>query len=113
MRRTDSESEKPTRPNRRRQLSWKRARSLVLVMLTLTAVVTELRKPKAERTWEGQLGGLIPYDLRRPTLARARLRWWNASDKRIFVPKVLGVGWTVNFRRVVDLSAAQLGRREA
>ena len=65
------------------------------------AVATELLKPADERTWEGKIAGLVPYDLRRPTLARARERLWNPADPRIFVPTVFGVGWTVNFGRLL------------
>ena len=46
------------------------------------AVVTELRKPVPERSWQGSLAGVVPYDLRRPTFARVRQRWWNAEDER-------------------------------
>jgi uncharacterized membrane protein len=37
-----------------------------------------------------------------PTLERAKSRWWNPQDDRLFVPTVFGVGWTIN--------AARLGR---
>ncbi len=46
----------------------------------------------------GKIFGLVPYDLRAPTLARLRERLWNAGDARFLVPTVFGVGWTVNFR---------------
>lgn len=42
----------------------------------------------------------IPYDWRRPTLARLKSRWWNADDRRIFTPKTYGAGWDVNLREV-------------
>jgi hypothetical protein len=45
------------------------------------AVVTELRKPREERTWEGSLAGVVPYDFRLPTPARVRQRWWNHDDE--------------------------------
>ena len=64
------------------------------------AVATELLKPAEERTWEGRIAGVVPYDLRRPTLARVRERLWNPADHRVFVPTVFGVGWTVNFGRL-------------
>ena len=88
-----------TQQTRRRQRSpQRRAWSLMSFGLLVAAVVTELRKPTADRTWVGRLAGFIPYDLRRPTVARARQRWWNAADPRVIVPKVFGVGWTVNLR---------------
>jgi hypothetical protein len=39
----------------------------------------------------------LPYDFSRPSWERARKRWWNKNDKRIFTPKVFGWGWTINF----------------
>lgn len=44
----------------------------------------------------GRLLGM-PYDLRAPTSERYASRWWNPLDRRILVPKALGMGWTVNF----------------
>jgi hypothetical protein len=46
----------------------------------------------------GKIFGLVPYDLRPPSLARTRERLWNARDGRFVVPTVFGVGWTVNLR---------------
>jgi hypothetical protein len=65
------------------------------------ALISELRKPAGERTWEGRIARKIPYDLRRPTLARVRQRLWNPADRRILVPTVFGVGWTVNLGRLL------------
>jgi hypothetical protein len=45
----------------------------------------------------------VPYDWRRPTLARVKQRWWNKSDRRVFTPKSYGWGFDVNF--------PELGRR--
>jgi hypothetical protein len=39
----------------------------------------------------------MPYDFRRPTVARTKSRYWNPDDKRFFTPKVYGAGWTFNF----------------
>ena len=49
----------------------------------------------------------IPYDWRRPTAARVKLRWWNRRDRRIFTPKSYGWGFDVNFYEV----ARRLGLR--
>jgi len=38
----------------------------------------------------------IPYDFRKPTIARTKSRYWNPDDHRFFTPKVYGAGWTVN-----------------
>lgn len=75
------------------QRRWRR---LVGLLLVGAAVLSELAKPRGQRTWEGKLAGLVPYDLRRPTIKRFRERWWNRGDRRIVVPTPLGVGWTVN-----------------
>ncbi len=43
----------------------------------------------------------IPYDWRRPTLARIKNRIWNPDDPRVLVPKAFGWGWTVNFNALL------------
>ena len=77
-----------------------RAAGLALVA---AAIVTEYRKPPAEREWHGRLAGFVPYDFRRPTLDRARAAMWNPESARLFYPQVFGVGWTVNVGRLVRL----------
>jgi len=42
----------------------------------------------------------IPYDVRPPTTARFRQRWWNTEEHRIFTPKVFGWGYDVNLAEV-------------
>ena len=71
--------------------------------LTATAVVQELRKPAGQRTWHGQVGGLVPYDFRRPTLERVRGALWNPDSERLVTPQVFGVGWTLNVGRLLRL----------
>ena len=77
---------------------------LVALGLIVAAVIEQLRRDPNERTWEGAVGGIVPYDFRMPTLERARSRWWNTDDDRLFVPQVFGVGWTVNFARLAKLA---------
>jgi hypothetical protein len=43
----------------------------------------------------------VPYDWRRPTVARAKSRWWNDDDSRIFTPKTYGWGYDVNLAQVL------------
>lgn len=38
----------------------------------------------------------MPYDFRRPTVARVKSRWWNAQDHRLFTPKAFGWGFDLN-----------------
>ena len=68
--------------------------------LLAAAVGAELHKPRRKRTWHGRIAG-VPYDFRRPTVRRARARWWNPRDRRLLTPKVWGVGWDVNLGRLV------------
>ena len=42
----------------------------------------------------------VPYDWRRPTVARVKSRWWNRDDRRIFTPKSFGWGYDVNVAEV-------------
>ncbi|MDO9556862.1 MAG: DUF1648 domain-containing protein [Coriobacteriia bacterium] len=39
----------------------------------------------------------MPYDFTPPSTAKFAARWWNPADPRILMPKVWGVGWTINF----------------
>lgn len=68
--------------------------------LVAAAVGTELRKPRRKRTWHGRVLGVVPYDLRRPTFARVKSRWWNPRDSRVLTPRAFGVGWDVNLARL-------------
>jgi hypothetical protein len=45
---------------------------------------------------QGRVAG-VPYDLRRPTVARAKARYWNGGDPHVFTPKTYGAGWDINF----------------
>ena len=82
--------------NVRRVINW------IAVGLLIVAIVQELRKPPAERTWHGRVVGFVPYDLRVPTLARARATFWNPGNSRLVVPTLFGVGWSLNLHALVD-----------
>ena len=87
---------------KRKSANWGRVvRQLLVVTLIGWAVATELRKPAGERTWHGKLAERVPYDLRRPSVARVRERMWNPADRHILAPTVFGVGWTINFGRLL------------
>ena len=60
------------------------------------AVYVELRKPAEQRTWNGRLLGVVPYDFRVPSLERLREAYWNPRSPKIFTARPLGVGWAVN-----------------
>ena len=83
---------------------FRRFVKLVAFGLVFAALIDQLRRDPEERTWEGSVAGIVPYDFRRPTLERARSRWWNAHDDRLFVPPVFGVGWTINLARLARLA---------
>ncbi|MGH2382405.1 MAG: DUF5808 domain-containing protein [Candidatus Limnocylindria bacterium] len=60
------------------------------------ALYTELRKPAAERTWNGRVLGFVPYDFRLPSLEQLRSAYWNPRSPKIFTDRPLGVGWAIN-----------------
>jgi uncharacterized protein DUF5808 len=53
----------------------------------------------------------IPYDWRRPTLARAKSRWWNPRDRRLFTPKTFGWGFDINLARLLRRKPKPLAQR--
>jgi Family of unknown function (DUF5808) len=76
---------------------------ITAIGLVLAAVTQEPAKPSDEREWHGTVAGVVPYDFRPPTLERARATWWSPQDERVFVPQLLGVGWTLNLGRLARL----------
>ena len=92
----------------RREEPVKRLRRLLrfgALALAGLAVAQELRKAPETRDWHGSIGGMVPYDFRRPTWDRFRRAYWNPEDDRVLMPTAFGVGWAVNF--------PALGRRTA
>jgi hypothetical protein len=79
--------------------------------LVLVALVRELRKPRAERTWNGKVVGLVPYDVRIPTVERLRARMWAPDDAHVVMPQVFGMGWTLAFGRLLALVRGKAGPR--
>ena len=71
--------------------------------LVAAAVATELSKPAPERTWQGTVGGVVPYDFRPPTWERIREAYWNPDSDHLFSDRVFGVGWAVNLYRAKTL----------
>jgi Family of unknown function (DUF5808) len=53
----------------------------------------------------------MPYDWRRPTLARYKSRVWNPRDPRLFTPKSWGWGWDLNFARLLGRKPSRRLRR--
>ncbi|MGB3682432.1 MAG: hypothetical protein WA990_08080 [Rubrobacteraceae bacterium] len=46
----------------------------------------------------GNILGLVPYDLRSPSLGKIRRTLWNTDEERFIVPTIFGAGWSVNLR---------------
>lgn len=74
---------------------------MAIITVALAAVCQELEKPKEERTWCGKVG-CIPYDFRLPTLERIKEGYWNADSGEIFNPEVIGIGWAINLRALLE-----------
>jgi hypothetical protein len=88
--------------------TFKKLVCAVAAALTAAAVVKELRTPAEERTWNGTVASVVPYDFRVPTLERAKERLWNPDAESYVGPRVFGVGWTVNVGKVVHLIQAKV-----
>jgi hypothetical protein len=80
------------------------------VVAVAAALYRELRKPPEERTWHGQLVGVVPYDFRLPTIDRLRDAYFNSSTDRLFSPMPMGVGWAVNVAAVLKRLGLRDGR---
>jgi hypothetical protein len=78
--------------------------------LVVAAVATELSKPEPERTWEGRVLGVVPYDFRPPTWDRIRDAYWNPRSDSLFSDRVFGVGWAVNLHQAKTLMEQAFGR---
>ena len=78
--------------------------------LVVAALATELTKPEAERTWEGRVFGVVPYDFRPPTWQRIRDAYWNPNSEHLFSDRVFGVGWALNLHRAMTLMEAAYTR---
>ena len=86
--------------------SLRRLRRVVRVttfVLIVGAVATELAKPPEERTWQGKVLGVVPYDFRPPTWERIRDAYWNPESDSLFSDRVFGVGWAINLYRAKTL----------
>jgi hypothetical protein len=81
----------------------RRLARFITFALVAAAVATELAKPAPERTWQGMVLGLVPYDFRPPTWKRIRDAYWNPDSEHLFSDRVFGVGWAVNLYRAKTL----------
>ena len=81
---------------------WARMLQATMVALALAAVFQELEKPEEERKWHGKIAGFIPYDFRMPTIERLKEAYWNPYERRVLTPEVFGIGWAINFYRLLE-----------
>ena len=85
--------------NKRLKRFWR----LLILGLLGAAVVQELSKEESERQWNGLVFDIVPYDLRPPTAERFIARSWAPDDERLFLPGAFGVGWNINFARLISM----------
>ncbi|HAX24918.1 MAG TPA: DUF5808 domain-containing protein [Thermomicrobiales bacterium] len=78
----------------------RRLAGIALAVVVGVALVDQLGRAPEDRDWHGEALG-VPYDFRLPTPDRVRQRAWNREDERVLVPRVWGVGWTINVRQFV------------
>ncbi len=88
----------------------RRLARIITFGLVAAAVATELAKPAPDRTWQGKVFGVVPYDFRPPTWRRFRDAYWNPESDHLFTDRVFGVGWAVNLYRAKTLMADTFGR---
>jgi hypothetical protein len=81
----------------------RRAVRFVAFATIVAAVATELSKPESERTWQGRVFGVVPYDFRPPTWERIRDAYWNPDSDSLFSDRAFGVGWAINLYRAKTL----------
>jgi len=80
-----------------------------LVIAAVAAVVEQLGRAPTQRTWHGQVAG-VPYDFRRPTLARLRRAWWDPRNPHLVTPRGdFGLGWSINVYRLAQREPGQGG----
>ena len=81
-------------------MNQKQTRTLglfVAIALAGAAIIDQMRLPADQRTWQGTLWGIVPYDFRFPTFERIQSTLWNKDNSQLLVPKVCGMGWDINF----------------
>jgi hypothetical protein len=95
-------------PGRKRKTRIGRLIQVATWGVAAVAIIQELRKPAAQREWNGTVGGVIPYDFRLPTADRLRQRLWNPNGP-VVSPQVFGVGWSLNAGKLVALARDRMG----
>jgi hypothetical protein len=87
----------------------------VLTGLAAAAVSQEMQKSPEERTWKGKIAG-VPYNFQLGEWRNIASEYWNPESDKILTPRVIGMGWGVNFaalaRRVQEWTETQQQQRE-
>ena len=73
--------------------------------LLAAAIIEELRKDAEERTWEGRIAGLIPYDLRLATREGLRAAKERPEEARLVL------GYRLDLQRAARLARGAVLRR--
>jgi hypothetical protein len=84
------------------------ALSVLMLAAFASAVLEQLRRPPAERTWRGKAFEVIPYDFNVPTVERLKDAYWNPASSQIITERPLGIGWAVNFAALYNWLQQQL-----
>ena len=88
---------------------WRGLVTLTGLLLVVAAVLRELGRPADQRTWNGELFGWIPYDLRVPSFGRLVKSVWHPDNRNVLVPTAFGVGWSVNLAGLLGRTRGQIG----
>lgn len=81
----------------------KKLLKIATLAMLLGAIREEMNKPENERDGHGMVAGVVPYDFRPPTFAKLKNALWNPDDERLVMAHPWGVGWTLNFGRLVKV----------
>jgi hypothetical protein len=92
-----AERDDPQEPDKRGKSPVKSWRA-VTALFTLATVAYALKARRSHGTFLK-----VPFEFRVPTLQRIKERLWNPEESRVFTPRVFGIGWTLNFHRVLSL----------
>jgi hypothetical protein len=84
-----AQSNEASRP-RKRKSPLRRLTRLITIAMVISALVQEMSKPAAERTWQGKVWRFVPYDFRMPTWERFRQSVWAPEDPHLFPDRVFG-----------------------
>ena len=78
-----------------------RLAQMAAITITMVAILQEMEKPLEKRAWHGSVA-CVPYDFRRPSVKRLKDTYWNPYETHLLTPTVWGIGWGVNFHRLLE-----------